>query len=95
MTRQDDIGTMQTMLDRLQHQRLPYALELKARVEQGDVLSDTDMEFLQRVFDEAQGSRALLPRHPETHALVGKIIGLYSAITARALENEKQRRPLR
>ena len=42
----NDTGTSQALLDRLVHSRLPRTLELKERVDAGDRLTDTDLEFL-------------------------------------------------
>lgn len=84
-----DDGTIQALLDRLNNWRLPRALELKERVDKGGKLSDNDVEFLERVFEDANRARSLIARHPELQSLAGKLAGLYSHITAKALENEK------
>ena len=53
-----------------------------------------DEEWLDRdpeeVFADATRTRQLVERHPEHQELVARIISLYSDITARGLENEKQ-----
>lgn len=84
-----DEGTIQALLDRLNKWRLPRALELKERVDKGDKLGDSDLAFLKRVFEDSNQAKALAAGHPELQPLVDKLIGLYSHITQKALENEK------
>lgn len=86
----EDLGTIQALLDRLNNFRLPRALELKKRVDAGGKLDDHDIAFLTRVFEDSNQAQALAARHPEFKALTDKLIGLYSHITARALENEQK-----
>jgi hypothetical protein len=84
-----DDGTIQALLDRLNNWRLPRALELKERVDRGEKLGDHDIAFLERVFADANQARALAARHKELQPLINKLVGLYSHITSKALENEQ------
>ena len=85
-----DLGTIQVLLDRLNNFRLPRALALKERVDAGGKLDDHDIAFLQRVFEDSNQAQALISRHPEFKPLTDKLIGLYSHITSKALENEQK-----
>lgn len=85
----EDAGTIQVLLERLNKFRLPRALELKERMDGGGTLDQNDIEFLERVFHDAHTAQGLVDRHPELQALAGKLSALYSEITAKALENEK------
>ncbi len=87
----EDTGTIQAMLERLTHQRIPRALEIKSRVDAGEPLLDLDVQFLEQVFEDANVARPLISHHPELEPLVSKLVSLYSDITAKALENEKNR----
>ncbi len=84
-----DAGTIQTLLDRLEKFRLPRALAIKQRVEDGEKLSEEDLEFLKRVLEEGRQIEPLLARHPEYQSLASRLVSLYDEITRKALENEQ------
>ena len=89
-TSQKDAGTIQALLERLNNYRLPRALELKKRVEAGGRLEDGDIDFLHRVFEDANHAQGVIAKYPEYRKLVAQLISLYSEITKKALENEEK-----
>lgn len=91
MHTQDDIGTMQALLERATNERLPRALEIKERVDKGELLTDLDISFLQQVFQDGQENRQYAAKFPEYMDIVSKIVHIYEDIMAKALENEKNR----
>ena len=85
-----DTGLVAVLMQRLSTQRLPRALALKEKVDQGGLLDELDIRFLEQVFTDTNKLKTLVDRHPEHQDLVARIISLYSDITARGLENEQQ-----
>lgn len=85
-----DAGVLAVIVARMEQQRLPRAIDLKARVEQGGVLDDLDIEFLEGVFADSSELKPLLARHPEYQDLAARMMALYREITTKALENENK-----
>ena len=85
----EDAGTIAALMIRFREYRLPRAQRMLERVSAGETLSESDIAFLKRIMADDENGQRLLKRHPEYHSLVSKFIDLYSEITARALENEK------
>jgi len=83
-----DAALIQVLVDRLEKHRLPVALELKEKVDQGDVLNDREIEFLEEVLGDVDKVKPLLERHPEWQELAARMVSLYNEITTKALENE-------
>ncbi|MEN8109153.1 MAG: hypothetical protein ABFS22_14260 [Pseudomonadota bacterium] len=85
-----DAGVIQALLDRLNNQRLPRLMDLKDKIDTGEILSDLDLQFLEEVFADAQKARPLIDRHPEYRELSARVIRLYKDILDKAVENEKK-----
>jgi hypothetical protein len=77
------------LIERLESQRLPRALALKEKVDQGGRLDDFDIAFLEEVFSDSQEVQPLMERHPEHQEIAAKMMGLYHDITEKALANER------
>jgi hypothetical protein len=89
----EDAGIIQTLLDRLNTQRLPLALALKEKVDRGETLSEYDIGKLEEILTDAQALQPLIERHLESHPehqdFIARIEHLYAEIVAKALENQK------
>ena len=85
----DDAGTAQALLERLERWRLPRALAVKERVDAGELLTDSDIQFLKTVLEDAGSVQVLVARNPEYQSLVARVTNLYDEITRKALENEQ------
>ncbi|WP_018274261.1 hypothetical protein WKI13_12715 [Teredinibacter turnerae] len=83
-----DTGLIEVLLERLNKQRLPHALQLQKKVDAGEVLNDFDMEFLAAVIDDTNAVKPIYDRHPEYQPLISKVIELYTYIVLKAAENE-------
>jgi len=82
-----DEGVIQTLIERFNSQRLPRALDIKARVDRGAVLENYDISFLEDVLADIRTAHPLLERHPELQPLVIKAMGLYKEIAEKAAAN--------
>lgn len=85
----EDAGLIAVLIDRFESERLPRALELREKVDQGETLNNIDIAFLEQVFADANKLGPLLERHDEYQKLVSQAVELYKEITEKALENEK------
>ena len=85
-----DEGLFQVLMERFQEQRLPRLLDIKESVDQGNTLSELDLEFLEQVARDTQENQRWMDAHPELHDLYVRAVALYADITEKALENEKR-----
>lgn len=88
-----EAGIIQALAERLEKQRLPMALKLKEKVDQGGLLNEADIAFLEEVFAGSAQLKPLLDAHPEWQELAARMLDLYGEITAKALENEQGAKP--
>jgi hypothetical protein len=90
-----DAGTIAALMLRFKDYRLPRALRMRDRVRAGEVLSDEDIAWLERIFAESNSVRSLVERNPEYESLVVSAINLYAEIIELGVGNEKAagRRP--
>lgn len=84
-----DAGTIAALMLRMKDYRLPRAKRMLERVNKGEKLRDGDIEFLNRVIEDARNSESLIKRHPEYHDLVVRFMDLYTEIINKGVENEK------
>jgi len=84
-----DAGTIAALMLRFKDYRLPRAKRLLKKVDGGEILSDDDIRFLKRVYNDGRNTQPLIKRHPEYNDLITRAIDLYTEIIAKGLENEK------
>ena len=85
-----ELGVIHALIERFEEQRLPRLLEIKKRVDKGEVFTESDIRFIAHVTHDAQQSKPLIDRHPEWQKFCAEVIHLYEEITEKALNNEKK-----
>ena len=86
----DELGVIYALIERFEKQRLPRLLEIKLRVDKGEVFSESDIRFMHQVALDAQRGKRLIDRHPEWQEFCAEVIHFYEEIAEKALENEKK-----
>jgi hypothetical protein len=85
---------MMTLLDRFTKQTLPKVLEIKKRVDRGELLDERDIYFLHKLLSErVKEVRPLVDRNPEYQEVYAQAVHLCKEITEQALLNEKESTP--
>jgi hypothetical protein len=86
-----DLGLVQVLLDELEKHTLPRALDLKEKVDRGELVDEFDQEFLEHALELTTRIDSVMQRHAEYQALAARVSHLCHQITAKALENASQR----
>ena len=81
-------GVLFALVQRLERQRLPRLLDIKAKLDGGEKLADFDLRFLQEVMSDSLNISEVIQRHPEYRELAAKTVDLYREISAKALAQE-------
>ncbi|MFZ5602141.1 MAG: hypothetical protein ACOY7J_06785 [Pseudomonadota bacterium] len=89
---QTEAGMITALIQRMKNIRLPRALDIKAKVDNGEVLDEFDIKFLEEVFEDSRNVGAYLTGQPELEDVIGKMVQLYHDITEKALANEQARK---
>jgi hypothetical protein len=85
----DQTGVITVLAKRMVEERLPKALALKERVDQGALLNDLDLAFLEQVVSDANSIKPLVRDNPRMLVVAGRMLTLYREITEKALANEQ------
>ncbi len=82
------VGILQSLVEEFETHRFPRLLRLKEKVDAGTCISDIDIEFLDKVIQDARRTMPLTLNHPELHEFCVCVVHLYKEISEKALENE-------
>lgn len=85
-----DQGVIQVLLELIETQHLPRAMDLKKKVDAGERLDKYDMHFLESVYADVRQVSPLVKRHPEYEKLAASVLHLYKEIMDKAIENEEK-----
>ncbi|MSP28464.1 MAG: hypothetical protein EXR80_08685 [Methylococcales bacterium] len=84
-----ELGITIAVFERFETQTLPDLLWIKGKVDKGELLSDSDMEFLEQVSQNATNVKPLVDNQPKWQLLYAEVVNLYEKIIAKALENQQ------
>jgi hypothetical protein len=87
--KQKDKGVIMVLLERFNKQRYPMALELKKKVDSGELLNELDHVFLKDVHDDKSKVMMLVERNPEYKELAEKAMNLWIEIIEKDIANQK------
>lgn len=83
-----DQGVAYVLMEHFAQHLHPRALQIEKDLDAGQSLSDTQIDHIAQVLEEARQLRALIDRHPEHRELAAGVIALYASIARRAWQNE-------
>jgi len=83
-------GIIQVLIAEFEKHRLPRLLKLKDKVDNGQAISDGDLQFLDQVISDANRTMHMTLNHPELHEFCMYVVHLYKEITVKALDNENK-----
>jgi len=89
VSKQEVDGVAVAVLERFEKIRLPRALDIKTRVDRGEKLDETDLQFLEEVMKDAADIKRYVDRRSDFQSLYTRAVSLYGEITKKALENEQ------
>ncbi len=88
---EEDAGTFAALVLRLTESRIPRAQRMLEKVNDGETLSRSDIQFLKRVYKDNRANQSLFKRNPDYLEFMAEFIDLYAEIITKGLENEKNR----
>lgn len=84
-----EVGVITAVIERLVTQKLPRLQALEAKLDKGEPLNDSELEFLEQVSTDGNEVMRMIDRHPEYHDLAAKVLELCTKIISKAVDVEK------
>ncbi len=89
--KETDKGIIALLMKTFEEEMLPRALEIKKRLDIGELLSEADLIFIDRALESSDEISRLAQKYPEYQKLYSQRASLCREITEKALVNEKNR----
>lgn len=86
-----DKGMIYVLLDRFNKQRYPRAMDLRKKVDSGEVFNESDQQFLEEVIRDIDSINTVIDQNPEYKEVFAEILGLWNEIIEKSIENEKNK----
>ena len=86
-----EIGVITAVIERLVTQELPRLQVMEERLDKGERLSDSELEFLERISTDGSEVLRMIDHHPEYQELAAKVLGLCTKLIEKAVDVEKAR----
>jgi len=83
-----ELGIVEAVLKDFNDHRLPRLLDMEKRVDDGEPLSEYDLDYLKAAVERTRSNESFADVHPEFKTLVLGVSKLYDHITVKALQNE-------
>jgi hypothetical protein len=87
-TKQDE-AILNLLVHQLNEYRLPRIQRMLKRLDEGEKLTDVDIQHLKREYDESMKDWRLLERNPKYMDLGLRYVELYTDLITKAVENEQ------
>lgn len=84
----EELGSVEVVLLGFNRHQLPRLLDIKSRVDSGDLLNEFELVFLESALQEVRDSQHFADYHPEYKLLISEVANLYKHITQKAIENQ-------
>ena len=84
-----DTGVILALLESFENQRLPRIINIKRKLDYGEILNEFDIEYLSEALHDTRTLFPYLEQHHEYRPLTAKIIHYYKSVIDEALANEK------
>ena len=86
-----EIGVITAVIERLVTQELPRLQAMEEKLDKGERLSDSELEFLEEVSTDGNEIFPTIDRHPEYQELTAKVLSLCTTIISKAADVEKNK----
>jgi hypothetical protein len=85
-----DKGVIAVLLKRFETESYPRAQSIKKYIDEGAVLNDRDLSYLEETLEHAHQIMTLIARHPEYAALAKEAMLMYEEIMSKSQQNSSK-----